>query len=245
MKTLLTASALLLTISSFGAEGWLVTVNESDQNRVTFAEKSNRIDPFADPAEFLILNTGQHQNLTTYTYPPSTGANAWTQPRDVIGTEVVEDEFEQGVMVTNILTQVVPWKYVTADIVNGFLAMDEAGRTAVDDAEAVQARANLLATGETSYPVLDEHPDPSEVGDGIFYHIQNGDVRELWFVRSSDSISTQLSAHDLDGKPINRTFSLETRTETTYALEPWFDTLKQSDKDKVKDEEHKPKKEKP
>ena len=239
MKTLLTASAFLLTLSSFGAEGWLITINESDQNRVTFAEKSNRIDPFADPAEFLILNTGQHQNLTTYTYPPT----SWQRPRDIIEADVVTtNEFDE--VVTNDVTEVVAWKYTTATVA-GFDSLNQAGRDLIDSLEAVQARANLLATGETSYPVLDEHPDPSEVGDGIFYHIQNGDIRELWFVRSSDSISTQLSAHDLDGKPINRTFSLETRTETTYALEPWFDTLKQSDKDKVKDEEHKPKKEKP
>ena len=236
MKKLLTLSTFLLTISSFGASGWLITVNESGMVRT--AEKSNRIDPFADPAEFLILNTGQHQGLTTYEYPPS----SWQTPRDFVETVVITNEFDE--IETNDIYVAVSPKYWTADQ-NGFDSLNQAGRDAVDALEAVQARANLLATGETSYPVLDEHPDPSEVGDGIFYHIQNGDIRELWFVRSSDSIATQLSAHAPDGSPIINTVDLNTRTQTTYKVSAWFDTLKQSDKNKVKEEKHKPKKDKP
>ena len=163
MKTLLTVSAFLLTISSFGASGWLITVNESGMVRT--AEKSNRIDPFASPQDYIILGTGSHQGLTTYEYPPTT----WQRPRDIIEADVVTtNEFDE--VVTNDVTEVVAWKYTTATVA-GFDSLNQAGRDAVDaliaEAEAQALGPDILPRGiEVPYLVLQESTNRT-IGVGL------------------------------------------------------------------------------
>ena len=78
---------------------------------------------------------------------------------------------------------------------------------------------NLDATA----PILPAHPTPAEVpSSGSFYRVTNvvnPAVLELWYVRDTDHIATQLSAHDPRGRSIIKTRRIDTGVETTIPIE--------------------------
>lgn len=120
------------------------------------------------------------------------------------------------------------------------VAMTQAERDAVDEAVADAEYGALVASGVPTYPLLTEPPAPSTVPDpgAWFYLLTTNSIYELYYMRKGDAYATLHSSHDESGKPINRTI-LVTETNYTvidYSIEEWFDTLKNSDKNKVKKE---------
>jgi len=108
----------------------------------------------------------------------------------------------------------------------------EAAQAAAEaEAEAAQAAVVAEAARIAAYvqrmadlaPVLDGHPDPLDVmPGGMFYRLPDTeapDILTLWYVRDSDHIAQQLSSHDAEGIPINRSVNLKTRVLTEYSLD--------------------------
>lgn len=69
-------------------------------------------------------------------------------------------------------------------------------------------------------PILQDHPAIDEVpAGGLYYRLaETNGVFTLWFVRDTDLIATQLSAHDAAGDDIIHSVNLKTGLERTINL---------------------------
>jgi len=72
--------------------------------------------------------------------------------------------------------------------------------------------ANAAAQVEAQAPLLEDHPSAEDVP------APGETIQELWYVRQNDGISSQLSAHDAEGNPINRTRNLRTGRDIKIEL---------------------------
>lgn len=81
---------------------------------------------------------------------------------------------------------------------------------------AIEARARM----DNVAPILPEHPSTNDVpSGGMFYRLaETNGVETMWYVRTPDLISTQLSAHDANGDEIVRTVNLRTGIDRTINL---------------------------
>jgi len=82
-----------------------------------------------------------------------------------------------------------------------------------------KARAPIRAAEQLSIlaPILDDHPESETIPEGGMYYRLSGTngIITLWYVRTQDTIATQLSAHAADGTPIIRTRNLATGEDST------------------------------
>lgn len=81
---------------------------------------------------------------------------------------------------------------------------------------ATEAAARM----ENVAPILPSHPATNDVpSGGMFYRLaETNGVETMWYVRTPDLISTQLSAHDANGDEIVRTVNLRTGINRTINL---------------------------
>jgi hypothetical protein len=108
----------------------------------------------------------------------------------------------------------------------------QAAAAAAAQSAPLQSAAAALAS---LAPLLDDHPEAADIPDGgTWYRLTEATVISLWYVRDTDHISTQLSAHDASGANIRRSINLNTMIEIVVNEDAILDTLKPADKAKPK-----------
>lgn len=81
---------------------------------------------------------------------------------------------------------------------------------------ATEAAARM----ENVAPILADHPDTNDVPQGgMFYRLsETNGLETMWYVRTPDLISTQISAHDTNGDEIVRTVNLRTGVDRSINI---------------------------
>lgn len=179
---------------------------------------------------FLVtMNVFSQEYIQTYSTYANQGETP-TIPSNSIGAILVDVENRDPARntlyfsYTEQLSKITGKQYPLLSVPLGSIISLKDGMWGADLTEIEQKRQTelLQKVGQDMaliMPLLTEHPSPENVPlEGLMYRLQEDGVIKLFFVRQTDLLSTQLSAHDKDGNEITRTVNLKTGEDVTINL---------------------------